>query len=680
MDNWGRRLRRSLAFSMCLWMVGLLTACSSGPESGNAMGACATYWVSPLGDDQGGDGSSARPFRTLGKAKLAVRADPARGVCPISVNLRSGVYRLTEPLRFDALDSGGPAAEISYQAAPGNDGPVVLSGGLVVGNFKCGSESCEAVVDQLPADVLPRQLYVDDRRAIRARSNYASTAEGYALGIDPVYKIAARGLEPVAATLPLTNPQLVEAVTTEQWKMMRCPVDHVEAGTLVMKEPCWKNSNTFPEPWAFNQLSWLENAPEFLTHADMWYLDPYRKLLTYKPLQSRPPAQAVLPILELLVELAGSEQAPVSHLRFAGLEFSHAGWHGPNAASGYVADQSGNRLIGDQYSLNAYGHQRITYPTPGNVSLRYARNVTFSGNSFKHLGAVALVLERGSQNVLVDGNRFNDIASSAIRIGGIGDEDMRAGATSVVTGNTVRRNVVEYTGQDYWDSAGIYIGFASHTLVENNTIRHTPWSALAIGWGWGLLDDTGFPGLPHVTPYKWGTYATRTVMSHNRILGNRFSYFLERLWDGGAIYTNGAQGQNYESGLLIQANVAEYKRPNAGGNIYYTDGGSRYVTLAQNVSIYNPVGTTDFGPCAYPSSFSTLCVLTGLLPYGQDMGGCLPYGDIRFLGNYFGSPNIFYEICHNRYDPPTPDLVISNIGITSPSQVPRDLLDGAGAN
>jgi hypothetical protein len=93
----------------------------------------------------------------------------------------------------------------------------------------------------------------------------------------------------------------------------------------------------------------------------------------------------------------------------------------------------------------------------------------------------------------------------------------------------------------------------------------------------------------------WGLYETPTTSRGNRILNNRIHNFLMELWDGGAIYSLGQQGTSAADGELIAGNVAYGKRPAAGGNIFYTDGGSRYVTLFENVSFDNPVGVSDFG-------------------------------------------------------------------------------------
>jgi len=103
------------------------------------------------------------------------------------------------------------------------------------------------------------------------------------------------------------------------------------------------------------------------------------------------------------------------------------------------------------------------------------------------------------------------------------------------------------------------------------------------------------------------------------------------------------------AGTLVARNVASGKRTLAGGNTFYTDGGSRYVTLRGNVSFDNPQGLIDFGPCPNPLDplpYPALC-LVDLVPYGGDTGGCVTYGDIRYLGNYWLEPT-FFDICPYR--------------------------------
>lgn len=665
-----------------LGMSVIVAGCSSGGTTVATPSCTVDYWVATDGDDQSESGTLTSPFKTIQRAQLAVENNPQRGNCSINVNIYGGVYTLTEPLIFTDRDSGTLQNKVTYQQAPNSSESVIISGGLSVSGFSCSNNKCTAAVPNLPNGIMPRQFYVDGIRAIRARSNYGES-------INADYIRTAQGYEQFLPQT-LSHPELIEAVTVTQWKMMRCPVASLSGNTLVMQNPCWNNANTYPIPWNFQLLSWLENAPEFLTEPNMWYLSPDKQISYINP-SANAPVNAVLPVIESLIVLSGSADKPVSNISFKNLTFAYATWLGPNSQNGYVADQSGNFLLGNNYESNTIGHQQVVYSTPGNVSLSYANNITFSGNTFTHLGGVALELGAGSQNNQIINNTFSDISSAAIQIGGVSSSDMRPDATSQTSNNVVKNNVITYTGRDYYDSAAIYVGFTTGTRIIHNSISHTPWSSIAIGWGWGLFDQGGFPGLPHAIPNQWGNYSTPTIASNNEISSNYFSNFLEQLWDGGAIYTNGAQGPSYDGGLLIQLNVAENKRPAAGSNIYYTDGGTKYVTLNQNVSLNDPVGVTDFGPCYIPgtltpygSAIYPLCLADYLhVSYGADMGGCLPVGYIRYNSNYFLNPTTFFgpELCQNEsYIPAFPvDLsIINNIPTSSAAQVPSWILEQAG--
>jgi hypothetical protein len=208
--------------------------------------------------------------------------------------------------------------------------------------------------------------------------------------------------------------------------------------------------------------------------------------------------------------------------------------------------------------------------------------------------------------------------------------------------NTIAANRISRAGRGYPDAPGIFAGFSSGTRIVGNSIEKVPWSGIALGWGWGLLDPGGFPGLPGARQYEWGQWDEPTQNRDNLVAGNTISDFLQRLWDGGAIYTTGFQGTGPANGLTIRENTAFDKRPGAGGNTFYTDGGSRYVAVKRNVSHDNPIGTTDFGPppragdpLPYPPEPSD----ADGLPYGSEIGGCVTYGDIRYRRNsWFEAP------------------------------------------
>jgi len=636
------------------------------------------YWVATDGSDSA-SGDADNPFLTLSRARDVIRADGNRGQCTINVNIKGGTYRLPEALTLNSADSGGPGAVISYMAAPGEE--VIISGAEQVTGWTIHDGANNIWKASVITDTMPRQLYVNGQRATRARTvdypNY------YFPGDDGYTYLYLIGTDP---QIPPTwgNPILSEAVTVTQWKMMRCPVAEVRGGDeVIMAQPCWTNANVFPYPWNFHMLSWWENAYEFIDEPGEWYLDPTTKTLYYKPLdgEDMATAQVELPVLEQLVDAGGDDTVPFEYVSFKDLNFMYATWYSPNTADGYALDQSGFHLIGEGHEPNTIGHDPNAVGTPGNVRFLYSQNIIVEDNTFAHLGAVGLEFGTGSQDNEIVDNTFSDISSAAIQLGGIAQEDHHPDFPSQLTrDNRIANNLIEYAGQEFYDAPGIYIGFTTRSTVEHNEIMHVPWAGIAIGWGWGLLDPGGFPGLPNAEFYEWGVWDTPSAAQGNQIIHNKFQYFLEKMWDAGAIYTTGFQGTSVDDGQLIAYNVAMDKREKAGGNTYYTDGGSRYVTVRENVSLNNPQGFVDFGPCLKDSSFPVLCLTTDVVTYGTDMGGCVPYGDLVFQGNYFRDHLDFFDICTNDNVPDSPyDMsFIDNVQVSSADEVPQSILDAAG--
>jgi len=112
---------------------------------------------------------------------------------------------------------------------------------------------------------------------------------------------------------------------------------------------------------------------------------------------------------------------------------------------------------------------------------------------------------------------------------------------------------------------------------------------------------------------------------------------------GGAIYTTGFQDGNPNDGLngtLIARNVARDKHPGAAGNVFYTDGGSRFLELDGNISFGNDQGYVNFGPKFLAndtlnagSPFKAYPLLNEWAAFGSDIGGVITYGDILYVNN-----------------------------------------------
>lgn len=675
-----------------------------------------SFWVSPDGNDAS-IGTKQAPFLTLKRARDAVRALPSSAFKDqdVYVYLAEGTYRLQKPLILDWRDSGRMGRNVIYSAESGAH--PIISGAIQVKNWVVSDRSPNIFVAKINP-CLSRQLYVNGARAKRAQT------APYPPGFLPSWEKG--GIEFIPTCLPSsecivdpkdwTNVQEIEAVVETQWKMMRVPINAITPwselsnGLISLQEPAWTNANIYFDPktnepgeWSFWQVARFENALEFLTKSSQWYLNRALGLVYYFPRfgEDLSAADVELPILEALIIGQGTLENPIHHIRFEGLTFSYATWLGPSTNQGYVADQSGQLLVGSNHSPNFIGHDENVVPTPGNISFTFANNVVFYGNIFEHLGGTGLQFGAGCSNNIVDSNLFTDISSAAIELGAVTAMDSHPNNPAyILRNNLITNNLITHVSNEYVDAAGIFVGFTKNTTIINNTIFDVPWSGIAIGWGWGLLDEGSFPGLPNAVSGMWGEIHSPTPNSGCKILQNKICNFLNVLWDGGAIYTTGQQGPSLEEGLLIEGNVAYGKLASGGGNIFYTDGGSRYIRLRSNASYNNPIGKAYFGPPPstddpFFSQYPLYYLLNGA-PYGSDSGGCTTFGDIEYEDNYWLETPIpqniveyndlyhellgFYPYVEMAFFDPCPRGICykNNKLISSMKDIPDSILTNAG--
>ena len=113
---------------LSLVLVGAVCVAGEGSETSKRFG----FYVAPDGhDDQ--PGTKREPFATLLGARNAVRKLIARGLTgDVTVWLRDGMYRITEPVIFGPDDSGTDEFSITYAAYSGEQ-PVISGGRVITG-------------------------------------------------------------------------------------------------------------------------------------------------------------------------------------------------------------------------------------------------------------------------------------------------------------------------------------------------------------------------------------------------------------------------------------------------------------------------------------------------------------------------------------------------------------------
>lgn len=502
-----------------------------GGQGGSSLADCSVI-ASPTGS---GSTCTATEPCALEAARTLARAEAADMQADVVVCLHGGTYALDETFELDGeQDSGRNGHQMVYQAVPGER--PVLSGGVVIAAWQPASGSVQQATT--PLGLQTRQLYVDGRRAQRARgpstpAGFQETATGYQA--------------PDASMASWGNPGDIEVVALQHWKAFRCSVASISGPAITMDEPCWSYAQ-WHTPFDMSGPSWIENALELLDQPGEWYLDGAAGVVYYHPRagEDLTSAEVIAPRLQTLIALRGTAESPITAVRLEGLSFAHSTWLGPSSAAGYPALQAGHHLVAippDPLQVDK---------TPGAVVLEYARQITLERNRFERLGSTGLVIEHGRDNVIA-GNLFRDLSGGGVHLGDV-DQPNPADDDQVL-GNVIRDNFLGDTGQELFDTVGIFVGYAADTLIEHNELANLPYTGISVGWGW-----TTNPSL----------------LADNVVRHNLVHHVMQRLMDGGCVYTLSSQ-----PGTIIEQNYFHDLLDLYGG--IYLDQGSQHMMVQDNV-------------------------------------------------------------------------------------------------
>lgn len=440
----------------------------------------------------------------------------------VTVRILPGVYELTRTLVLEPQDSN-----VSYVAAPG--APVVLSGGRVISGWvKGGGREWKAPA---PGAAF-RQLFIDGRRAIRARTpnNGYFRLEG-ALIQSP--KIGARYRGSDIKRQWLNGG--AEMMALINWFFVRMPMTAIDESTHIVTLAGAGNTNMSEADARY----WIENTRDALDADGEWFLDKPAGEVLYRPSSGEKPGEihAVAPRLQRLIQIEGRPEAGryVRNLQFRNLIFAYTDWHMP--AEG-VADQ------------------QAAIETGGAVEAVGAQECLFEHCRFEHLGEYAILLGRGSKRNRVQACEFADLGGGGIRIGSTTQAPDEPDQNS---GNVVADNEMHALGRVHPSAVGVWIGQSSDDVVLHNHIHDLYYTAISIGWTWGYQPNQ--------------CRGHRIEFNHLHDIGQ------ERLSDMGAIYTLGMQ-----PGTVIRNNLIHDVRSfRYGGWGIYPDEGSSGILIENNV-------------------------------------------------------------------------------------------------
>lgn len=356
----------------------------------------------------------------------------------------------------------------------------------------------------------------------------------------------------------------IEVAIMRNWQIDRALIASIDGSNVTMQ----RNAAAQNE-----KPTWIENAYELLDQPGEWYMDNTGdvdeeyglRYVYYKPLENQDPstAEIIAPAVESLIIGTGTLDLPIHHIVIEGLQFSYSTWTFPSSVYGYPSVQAGIYTIGPS-----------NRKPPSAVSFTYANSIAISRNIFTHLGGSGLDISLGSHDNAVEGNLFEDIASTGVWIGSNDDHHMfnTGDARYVMKDNTVKNNYITNIGVEYLDAVAIFAGYTEHTVIEHNEIFNVPYTGISVGWGWGTLD---YPGDP-------------TVAKENEIKNNLVHHVMRALHDGGAIYTQSAQPDSIISGNWVHHTYDPLDSQGYKNEGIYLDNGTQYYTVQDNVVQVTP--------------------------------------------------------------------------------------------
>lgn len=554
-------------------------------------------WVAVNGSDKN-PGTATQPKASLQAALRQARElrrlqDPAIGT-GIHIILKGGVYRLHEPVFIRPEDAGTAASPLFIEAAP--DEQPILSGGITVSGWKKVTGNLPGLpaaakgkvwVANAPlsgdAVIDFRQLYVNDRKAIRARDRDADSMN-HILSWDHTNE---QCWIPTPKTPSLVNAAGMEMLIHQWWAIAVLRIRKLEVMgdstrlSFYQPESRVQSEHPWPAPWiskeSGNSAFYLTNAIQFLNTAGEWFLDKQQCKLYYWPLpaEDMTTAQVTAPYLETLLRVEGTVDNIVSHMHIKGLSFQHSTWLRPSQ-QGHVPLQAGMYML-DAYKLKIPGtpdkkgleNQAWIGRQPAAVRLAFVNNTSFNDCCFTRLGATGIDYVKGTDRDSIAGCLFTDISGTAIQAGTFSEEPFEthlpynpSDERELCRNLTIGNNLITQTANEDWGCPGISAGYVRGINIHHNELRELPYSGICVGWGWTK---------------------TLNAMRNNRIHANYIHHYAKHMYDVAGIYTLSAQpGSQITENRIDSIYKAPYAHIPSHWFYLYTDEGTAYYTVKDN--------------------------------------------------------------------------------------------------
>lgn len=551
-------------------------------------------WISPKGSDFN-DGTRQSPKATLTSALRQARewrrTKDNRIQGGITIYMEGGTYALYEPVFIRPEDSGTKESPTIICSV--GDEKVILSGGISINGWKKQGKVWVADVPAFNGRPLDfRQLWVNGKKAVRARDMEDFEKMNRICSVDEkneIFYVPAVSIRRLIDNKGNLKAKYAEMVLHQMWCVANLRIRSVEvqgdSAAIRFHQP--ESRIQFEHPWprpmvttdGHNSAFYLTNARELQDVPGEWYHDMDARKVYYYPREGEKmqEAEVIVPAVETLVQVEGTLDRPVCHIRFEKITFSYTTWMRPSE-KGHVPLQAGMYLT-DGYRIDPKMQRNyLNHPLDNQgwlgrpaaaVRVVAARQIDFERCRFEHLGSTGLDYEEAVQGGVVRGCLFRDIAGNGLLVGSFSPAAHEthlpydpADRREVCTQQQINNCYFTEIGNEDWGCLAIAVGYVGDVNIEHNEICEVPYSGISLGWGW-----------------------TQTVncMRNNRVHANLIHHYAKHMYDVAGIYTLGSQPKSYVTENCVHSiyKPGYVHDPNHWFYLY-TDEGSSFITVCDN--------------------------------------------------------------------------------------------------
>lgn len=297
---------------------------------------------------------------------------------------------------------------------------------------------------------------------------------------------------------------------------------------------------------------YLEGVREGFGKPNQWFLDRKEGILYYIPrnaAQNIFNIQVYAPVTAVLFDICGDENRHVKRFGFSNIDFCYTDG---DYYRGKIADSDDEK---EKLQPKASDEQ-AAHLAPGAIRFEKADGCFIENCSFRNFGYYGVSVEEGCHNIRIWKNKFYDGGAGGIKINGA---DGQGSLSEETYGINIADNEIAFCGRKYLAACGILLKHTYENIVTHNTIHDLSYTGISVGWVWGY----------------------QTSVSRDNIIEKNHIYNLggTGLSDLGGIYLLGEQ-----PGTIVRNNIIhDIKARHYGGHGIYTDEGSSYITIENNL-------------------------------------------------------------------------------------------------